>query len=138
MTQKKQEQFLMIAIKDFILLSNKLKPREVVLFLHYKAMADWDIRHKNYNTVGKTLREIRTEKLSSWSVAKICDSRQILIDKGLLIPIDRSRVRLNEPKILYPELNVQQPEQVVQDDGQSRINKIKEDIKNIVKKWHIS
>jgi hypothetical protein len=138
MIKNKREQFLMIEAKDFILLSNRLKPRDVLMFLHFKAMVDWDIRHKNYNTVRKTVREIKAERLPTWSIGKIWSAKKILLAEGLLVPVDRCRVRLNEKKVLYPELNVPITEQSVQEAGQNRIDEIKGQISDIVKKWHIS
>lgn len=132
----------MIDRKDFTLLSNVLKPREVVMFLHFKIMADWDEKHVNYNTARKTIREIQVERLPSWSIGKICESRKILMDKGLLAHVDRTRVRLSEEKVLHPELivpviepTVPIAEPAVQEAGQSRVEEIKKQISEMTKKF---
>lgn len=124
--------------KELIEISNRLTPRDAIMFLNFRAMVDWDVRHKNFNTAKKTIREIQAERLPTWSIGTIWSAKKALINEGLLIPVGRSRVQLNENIIRKAIQTVQSSEPLVQDDGQSRISKIKEDIKNIVKKWHIS
>lgn len=69
-----------------------LNDQEFRLMIHLASLTDWDIRHPNFGTLRKTVRDIKDEQLPSWGIGKISRITNNLIEKGFLSRLESSRI----------------------------------------------
>ena len=126
---------------------NILKDREFRLYTHYLSFVIWDSRKEAiFGSTDKSIREIKKESLPNWSVGKIYEVQQILIEKGFLItrpdrrmgikdfylyrvkPEEATSIFRNlEQGIQVPEHLVQNPENHTDHEGLQRLQKLKQE-----------
>lgn len=131
--------------KDDLKRLTALKDREFRLYAHYLSFVIWDSRKEAiFGSTNKSIRQIKTESLPNWSIGKIYEVQQILIQKGFLImrPDGRMgikdfylyRVKPEEAEIIFrnleqgvqiPERFVQNPENQINPEGLRRFQKLK-------------
>jgi len=69
-----------------------LNDQEFRLLIHYASLAGWDVRHPNFGTFRKTVRDLKDEQLPSWGIGKISRITNSLIEKGFLSRLKNSRI----------------------------------------------
>lgn len=102
--------------RDYLEKERNLTDSECRLLNVYRAVLDWDSRHKNFGTSDISIREIKDSYLPHWSIGKISEVRQKLVVNGGLRKLDRSRFApcLSEKKLQSVERSVQSTERAVQ------------------------
>ncbi len=76
----------------------ELTDAELRLYLLYRRLVDWDVRHREtFGTVKISIASLRALHLPSknWSIGKVSETKNQLIKKGFLERVPGFRIRVN-------------------------------------------
>lgn len=140
----KGSSFIVVYRKEISLRFRDLSDQEFRMMFCCTSLADWDRKHMNFGTFEKTIREIKSEILPTWSSGKISTILNSLINKKMITRIGKTRLRVehyglyrSRPKEAEEffrriERSVQSTEPTVQNTELDDYSKIRDEINKIV------
>lgn len=77
-----------------------LSDREFRLLLVYASLADWDMKHKTFGMVKKSLREVLDdEHMPKWSLTKLSIVTGLLVKKGYISHAGKNRIKVEKYRL---------------------------------------